>query len=371
MQKILLLLLLALSLSACKEDKTEKSDIDEPVRGLKTVLIQNVENTTVRRFPSVLQPASVSSLSFEVAGKLKEMTLNVGQHVQKDDVIAELDPRTLELNVENARAALKSSVANAKNAEEDFERQEQLLAKGAVTKVSVDNARTQAITTAAQVTQAEKSLAGTEEDLTKTILRAPYDGIINSLEVDSFATVGAATLIATIYATDGYEVSFSVNFEVVNLLTVGKRAKVRLADNPDVVLDAVVSELGSRADTVSSFPVVVTLTQSEALIKAGMAVEVSLEFAVAQGQGYTLPLSAAIKKGQIEDRDQVTDPTPLGVYVYDPETSTVHARMVMVAGVRENSLLIVEGLKAGERVASAGGSFLRDGQKVKLLPDSE
>jgi hypothetical protein len=45
--------------------------------------------------------------------------------------------------------------------------------------------------------------------------------------------------------------------------------------------------------------------------------------------------------------------------------------MVMVAGVRENSLLIVDGLNAGERVASAGVSFLRDGQKVKLLAGSE
>jgi multidrug efflux pump subunit AcrA (membrane-fusion protein) len=168
---------------------------------------------------------------------------------------------------------------------------------------------------------------------------------------------------------------------VVNQLTVGKQAKVRLADSPGVVLDAVVSELGSRADTVSSFPVVVTLTQSDATIKAGMAVEVSLEFPVAQGQGYTLPISVSIKEGQFENQDtknnqgengtRSSGPTHLRLYVYDPSTSTVNARTVLVNGISENSLLVVEGLKAGERVASAGVSFLRDGQKVKLLPDSE
>ncbi|MCP4936815.1 MAG: efflux RND transporter periplasmic adaptor subunit, partial [bacterium] len=46
-------------------------------------------------------------------------------------------------------------------------------------------------------------------------------------------------------------------------------------------------------------------------------------------------------------------------------------RLVMIAGVRENSLLVVEGLKTGERVAVAGVSFLRDGQRVKLLPDNK
>ncbi len=380
MQKLLLMVLMALSLGACKDDETDAADLGEPVRGLKTLLIENVERSTERRFPSVLQPASVSSLSFQVAGKLKEITLKVGQNVKKGDVIAELDPTTLELNVENARAALDLSVATAANAADELKRQEQLLAKGAVTKVTVDDARTEVLTTAATVTQSEKSLASAEKDLTKTVLRAPYDGIINTLEVDSFGTVSAATLIATIYSTDAFEVSFSVNFDVVNLLAVGKNAKVRLADNPSVVLDAVISELGSRADTVSSFPVVVTVTQDDATIKAGMAVEVSLEFAVEQGQGYTLPLSAAIKTGQLEHRDvdykqddkyKGRDPSPLKLYVYDPETSTVNARVVMINGISENSLLVVEGLDVGERVAIAGVSFLRDGQKVKLLSDSE
>ena len=49
----------------------------------------------------------------------------------------------------------------------------------------------------------------------------------------------------------------------------------------------------------------------------------------------------------------------------------MNARVVMINGISENSLLVVEGLEVGERVAIAGVSFLRDGQKVKLLSDSE
>ena len=76
-------MLLMFSLSACKDDETDSADLGEPVRGLKTVLIEDVKHATVRRFPSVLQPASVSSLSFEIAGKLKEMKLGVGQQFKK------------------------------------------------------------------------------------------------------------------------------------------------------------------------------------------------------------------------------------------------------------------------------------------------
>jgi RND family efflux transporter MFP subunit len=369
MRNFISLLAVSLLLIACKDDVTENETV--PVRGLKTVLIKDTERTTVRRFPSVLQPSSISALSFEVAGKLEEVTLKVGQHVKKGQMIAEIDPTSLELKLDNSKAAVDLARATFKKASDNLARQEKLLSKGSVTAVSVDNARTDAATTAAQLVQAEKSLASAAEDLTKAVLVAPYDGIINTMDVESFATIASGTPIATIYAANAFEVSFSVNFEIVSLLAVGKRAKVKLADNPTIVLDAVVSELGSRADTVSSFPVVVALTDSDPSIKAGMAVEVSLEFQLPNGLGFTLPLSAAIKEGQIKSKGKRTDPSPMGVYVYDPETSTVIKRQVQVAGVRENSLLIVEGLTAGERVASAGVSFLRDGLKVKLLPDSE
>lgn len=371
MQKYLLTLIAALFLTGCQDNDAKNANASKPVRGLKTVLIQDVEKSTVRRFPSVLQPASVSTLSFEVSGKLKEVTLDVGQQVKKGDVIAEIDPATLELKVQNSSAAVDLAKANAANAADNLERQEKLLASGTVTKVAVENAQTNAVTTASQVTQAQKSLETAKRDLAKAQLVAPFDGIINSLDVESFSTISAGAPVATIYATKAFEVSFSVNYDVVNLLTVGKHAKIRLADNPDISLGAVVSELGSRADTVSSFPVVVTLTDSDPSIKAGMAVEVSLEFAVESGQGFAVPLSAAIKEGQIENRGKPNQPSKLALYVFDPDTSTVQKRSVLVAGVRENSLLVVDGLKEGDRVASAGVSFLRDGQKVNLLPDSE
>ena len=56
------------------------------------------------------------------------------------------------------------------------------------------------------------------------------------------------------------------------------------------------------------------------------------------------------------------------VYVYDPETSTVQQRQITSAGIRENMIIVSEGLEEGDLVAAAGVSFLREGQKVKLLP---
>ena len=57
------------------------------------------------------------------------------------------------------------------------------------------------------------------------------------------------------------------------------------------------------------------------------------------------------------------------VFVFDPETSTVAKRGVEPGGVGDDSIAILAGLEEGEIIATAGVSFLRDGQTVTLLGD--
>lgn len=370
MSRLFAVLLCCLLLASCQDDPTPK-DTPAPVRGLKTILIKEVQQTTTRRYPSVLQPDAISTLSFEVAGRLKEIELDVGQRIKKDELLAEVDTRSLELQVESAQAALKEAESLAKNAAEDATRKEELLKKKIVSNAVADQSRTEAETTAARVVQAQRSLETAEENLTKASLTAPFDGIINTVEVQSFSNVAVGSPIATIYAAEAFETSFSVSFDVVSKLAVGKKVTVRLADSPDVVLSGYVSELGARADTVSSFPVVVKLDQTDPSIKAGMAVEISIEFSVPSGAGFTLPLSVLPFDGKLDPPKSPDEPGKTQVFVYDSESSTVNRRSVLVGGVRENSIIIVDGLKLGERVASAGVSFLREGQKVKLLSAAE
>ncbi|MDF1668259.1 MAG: efflux RND transporter periplasmic adaptor subunit [Roseovarius sp.] len=365
-----LIALITLGLSACKEEEVAT---DPPIRGLKTHLIEKSEQSTIRRFPSVLEPTSLNALSFEVSGKLNEVALQVGQRVEEGDILASLDPVAFEIQVDSAEAGVSSARAASENADETLVRQEDLLDRGAATKVTVDNARADATASQAQLEQAIKALDTAKDNLTKSVLKAPFTGIINSVDVQNFATVSPGAAIASIYSPDAFEVSFSVNYNVASQLVLGTPAQVRLADRPDINLPAQVSELGSRADSVSSFPLVLTLKDTSPVLKAGMAVEASIELPLPAAEGYTIPLSAMLKEGgfQTKGSSNPNDPAPGAVYVYDEATQTVQLRIVVVAGVRENSLLIIDGLSPGERIASAGVSFLHEGQKVKLLAEED
>jgi RND family efflux transporter MFP subunit len=368
MLRSILFFVLCLSLASCS-DETDQQQIEQPVRGLKTILIKEIEQSVIRRYPSVLQPSSISTVSFEVAGRLKEVNLDVGQLIKKGEVLADIDTRSLELQVESAEAGLEEAQSLAKNAAEDAQRKADLLKKGITSKAIADQSRTDAETSAARVVQSQRSLDTAIENLTKAKLLAPFDGIINSVEVQSFTNVTAGAAIATVYAAEAFETNFSVSFDIVNRLAVGKKVRVRLADNPEIILSGHISELGARADTVSSFPVVVKMDETDPSIKAGMAVEISMDFTVPSGHGFTLPLSVLPFDGELDPPKNPSDPGTTQVFVFDPNTSTVNRRDVKVAGVRENAIIIIEGLELGERVASAGVSFLREGQKVKLLTD--
>ncbi len=358
-----------LALTGCGESDSRTGDIEPVVRGLKSCLVDDSEQTTVRRYPSVLQPASTTGLSFEISGRLTQVTLNVGQRVTEGEVIAEIDPTSLEFQVENAKASLRQAEVALRNAEEDYRRKTQLLSEGVVTKAQVDQSETSLESSRADEIQARKQLENAEEDLSKTVLRAPFDGIISRVDVDSFTNVTAGSAVATIYSDTDFESSFTVSFDVVNRIAVGKSATVRLADDPSIVLAAHVSELGSRADTVSAFPVVVRLDETNALLKAGMAVEIALEFAVPRGIGYTVPLAVLPMQGRLDVPDNPNTPADVTIFVYDEDSGTVRSRPVTIGGLRDNQLIVIDGLEPGERVACAGVAYLRDGMQVNLLAD--
>lgn len=365
------LLALFIVVSGC-----QKQDIEvqaESIRGLKTLLIDKQENYSVRHYPSVLQPSESTSLSFQISGILGENKLDVGQKVKEGQILVALNKRDLNLAVEAASAALDEALAAASNAQADLARKESLKRDGVISQTEMDNVRTTAATSKAKVEQAKSQLDSAKENLSKSELKAPYDGIVNSVVVPSFSTVSPGITVATLYNPSGFEASFSVSYDIANRLAVGKPVTIRLADNPSLVLRGQVTELASSTNTVSSYPVVVAVQETHPDLKTGMAVEVNMEFAVTEGQGYTLPLSAISVEGDIEQSKDV-DPhlhQPVAVFVYDEKSQTVNKRIISIAGIRDNSVIVVDGIGPGDRVAVAGVSFLREGQKVKLLINSK
>ncbi|WP_020401455.1 efflux RND transporter periplasmic adaptor subunit [Kordiimonas gwangyangensis] len=363
-------LLPVMLLAACGDAKEEARE--EPVRGLKVFEVSATADNMIRRYPSVIQPADESRLSFEIAGQLTEMKLEVGQEVDAGQVLLTLDPTTLRYEVQQAEAALEQADASLVNARTDYERKSELLKSGNVTRAAFDSSETNLKSAQAQMEQSRQQLAIARERMQKSTLKAPFDGVIASLDVKSFANIGAGQTVLTLYSQNAFEVEFSVPATVINALSTGDQARVVVTDLEDVTLKGRIKELGSRAGQVSAFPAVVILEEDHPGLKAGMAAEVALNVGLLTGEeGFLVPVrcfaleqSDALKNGESVRQ---THGGYAQVYVYDEASSTVKARKVRTAGVRDNMIIVTEGLNEGEIIAAAGVSYLHDGQKVRPL----
>jgi RND family efflux transporter MFP subunit len=356
--------MLVVGLQGCGDKNQEASE--QPVRGLRAYKVAAKAESRIRRFPSVLQPADVSSLSFEIGGQLKAVTLTVGQKVQLGDVLAEIDPRSLQTQVDQASAGVQQAQAQLDNAEGDFQRKEELLKRGVATQAVFDQSRATLLTSRAQLDQARRQLELANHNLDRSKLLAPFSGTIARVEVKSFAQVAAGQPIVTLYSDDRFEMSFLAPSPTFQTLAIGHVVDVKIADLPDLALKGEIKELGSKAEQVSAFPVVIRLDNSAPGLNAGMSVEVSIEEPLIGGRsGFLVPLSVLAPEGGKELQGKGT------VFLYDSGSSTVKKHGITVGGVRDNRLVVTEGVAVGDIVASAGISYLVDGQKVKLLPLEE
>ena len=248
----------------------------------------------------------------------------------------------------------------------NYRHKDELLKKSVTTQAIHDQSKATLLTSRAQLDQAKRQLELANHNLDRSKLVAPFSGTIARVDVKSFAQVSAGQPILTLYSDDRFDMSFLVPAQTFQSLKVGQPVAMKVADMPDLPLKGEVKELGSKAEQVSAFPVVIQLDNNVAGLNAGMSVEVSIEEPLSDGpSGFLLPLSVLAPEGGKELQGTAT------VFLYDGENSTVKKHDISVGGVRDNRLIVTRGLGEGDIVASAGVSYLADGQKVKLLPMQE
>lgn len=366
-----ILLIASVMLVGCQEAAVTPVSNDNNVRGLKTLTINTPTNEVFRHYPSTLNASESSTLSFEISGKIGKNELTVGQQVKKNEVLLELNRTTLQLNVDQAAAALEQTQASLENTEANLERLIKLFKNNTVSQAAIDQAKTEVLVGKSQVKQLTKQLETAQEQLSKSSLVAPYDGIITSAKNNSYITVQAGDPIATIYNPDNFEARISVSYDVVEKLTVGNKVTIKLADNSSVVLDGYVSELASSTDIASSYPVVLHISEVAPNLKVGMAIEVSLSFELEGDDGFLIPLSAVIMERPVTKDKTKPVHDEAKVFLYDAKTETVSKVNIKVSGIKDNGIIVTSGLVKGDIVAIAGVPFLTQGQKVKLLKTAQ
>ena len=349
------LLCISVALTACKE----KTEIIEVVRSIKTITVSEQAAEKIFKFSGLVAAVDSSGLSFQVSGQVASVEVDIGDRVQKGQVLAALDPEPYQLDVDAITAELRKARDNVARSKAEYERQKRIFEQGAGAERFVEVSEYNYKAARSAVNFQIARLDQVKRNLRKTKLLSPYEGTIawRSMEPNEEVHVGQRVL--EINATGKMEVQLAVPETTVDRIHIDDPATITFPTLPGESAKGRISYIGSAAVKANAFPVKVELIDPNEKVKPGMTAEANLIVkAENQKPGYMVPLQALIPAPE----------TNQGVaFVYDPQTSTVKKTTVRFRGTEHKKAIVDRGLAAGDIIAVAGVSFLADGMKVKLM----
>jgi HlyD family secretion protein len=247
-----------------------------------------------------LNPVTTVQVGSYVSGPIQAIYADFNSPVKKGQLIARIDPRSFQVKVDQARAALANAQAQLGKDQADaeykkinYQRQEQLLKAQVVAADAADSARSAYLQAQAQIAldraniaQQQSALNEAQVNLDYTSIVSPVDGTVVSRNVDVGQTVAASFQTPTLFliAKDltRMQVDTNVSESDIGGIKPGQRATFTVDAFPNRTFQGVVGQVRQAPITVQNvvtYDVVVSVPNPEWLLKPGMTANVTLEIA--------------------------------------------------------------------------------------------
>lgn len=274
------------------------------------------------------------------SGKLISVAFNLGSHIAEGSVVARVDNRGLQLNLEAAQ------LAKAK-ADKDLKRFTALLEGEATTEVTQQDAKLQFDNSVNQIELIQKQMADNN-------IKAPVSGQVVSKLKEPGEYVGPGTVLGHVVDVSRLKVNVMVSEQDAYTLKVGQQVTVSTDIYPGVAFTGKVSFISAQADGAHNYPIEIELVnRKDHPLKAGTFVYA--DFARNSQQKLLLvPRTALI--------ESLKNPM---VYVVQDNKAVV--RKITVGRDIGNNIEVLDGLNEGEQVIVSGLVNIKEGSLVKAI----
>lgn len=349
---IIFLIFTIFYLSSCNK----KNEV-EIIRPVKIKEISSVNKDMEITFPSEISAAYETNLAFKIAGKIKNIKVDVGDYVKKDQELAELDERDYKINLEVYRQKYEAAKAAYKNVQLQFERAKKLYDAKAMAPKDYDNINSQAKIVLSTLKEAESGYENAKNIFSDTKIIAPYDGYIDKKYSEIASTINAGSPILKIISKDTSTLKINVSLQDIEKIKNSK--KIFFVDD----------------NTKKEYPLEIK-NISQAPGSDGVSYPVILKFVDENNNNFLIGQSGEVKiliKDDIENNIHI----PLssifednGTYVFLYKNGVVEKRKVDLGNLYgKNDIEILKGLHFGDKVIIAGVNKISENQKVKLLEE--
>lgn len=315
-----------------------------------------------RSFTGTVAARVKSDLGFRVGGKILERSVDVGQRVHKGQLLMRLDSVDLELAFAAEQANVEAARAKYTQAKADEARLAGLVESRAVSRQDYDQVRAALESTKAQLKAAEAQASVSNHSSEYAMLLADADGVIVRTSSEAGQVVAAGQTVIQL-AHDGAREAL-INLPEGVRPDLGTSASARLYGQ-DQRYPATLRQLSDAADPVSrTFEARYVLEGEAATAPLGSTITIVLGTKQTSGNQ-----SVRVPVGAMHDRGSGP-----GVWVVDAK-SAVTFRIVTIASIGREEVVVSCGIDAGESVVALGPHLLHEGQVVNLknektLPDA-
>jgi len=341
-----------------------------------------------------IQPTRQVDISADITGRIIQLPVEEGDWVEEGDLLVRIDPSQYEAGVARSRAALSSAEASALQAEANRNQSLRALNRAMelrgrdstlVSPEQLEQAQTnhdvaEAVYTSSQhqVEQAEAALQEAQEQLAKTVLRAPMAGQITRLVVEQGEVAVPGTfsretgLLMTVSDLSVIQVNVRVDETDVVRLHLGDSTEVEIdayADQPftghvtRIAQSAVrVAAAGGTGDQAVDYDVEITLDDPPADIRPDLSATAKIVTAT-RDSALSIPIIALTVREHkpISTENAPADTTEVeteGVFVVKDGTAQFQPVTVGIAG--EEHFEVLEGLALGDTIVAGPYQTIRD-----------
>lgn len=299
-------------------------------------------------------------LRSEVSGFITGIFFKEGDVVPKGKELYEIDRRKYQAAYDQAVANLSSANANQVKAQKDEDRYQMLLKNDAVARQTVDQADAAFETSKSQVAVAKAGVVSAKTDLSYSIITAPFTGRIGISQVRLGAQVTpGTTLLNTISSEHPIGVDVVINEQDINrFYDLKKRStdstfKLVLSDGTSYTKSGKVLAIDRGvANQTGTIKVRIQFPNDSDVLKDGMSCVLQVLNAQS-GERVQIPYKSISEQ--------------MGEFFVFVSQDTIAKQRKVILGPRIGSdVVIMSGLKNGEKVITDGFQRLRDGGKITL-----
>ncbi|GIB55277.1 hypothetical protein VCSRO93_1493 [Vibrio cholerae] len=330
---ILLALWLGLGDSNAEEPQTA-TEIQVPLAKVGYQTFSATQTDKVIQLYGRTAPDRQAKIGAEIAGRIAEVEIAKGQMVTKNQIIALIDKGDLDAQLERAKAQLKVR-------QQEFNAASALKNKGLQGEVAFTNA-------AAALTDAQSSLSTVQRLLDNTQVRAPFDGVVETLPIEKGDFVGIGDPVASIIDLHKLVIEADVSERHIQHVQLEQAARIRFIDGTQTQGKVrYISRLSSPA--TNTFAIEVEVDNPQQAIPAGVSADVELSLMSQAAIKITPAMLALDEEGN------------LGVKTLQGE----HVKFVPIQLVKaEQDGVWLTGLGEQVDIITRGQGFVRDGDKV-------